>query len=341
MNATAAKITDFVERLKPIDEKLWGHITAFDIDPVPADVRRYMHRQTAALDAVADFLVRNPPPVVSVHLRDIRDDTFRWNGIRAIQLQKIVLTDAVVRYADGDRAGAERMLDVSWRLNEELRRTPLVDAQALALAVLRMQLRVLRALDVDADRWRPRLREHDYRVSMIAAHEARTYLTMASVHANLYADPGFWKSLGANVPAPARLFAMLNWFLLPSDLEANREALIQARREPLSDHVAEDLERAFQRGGRRWTTSLLGKEFGPVIEPFQRTGFLAFETLTRTTVERELTERVLMARAARKNNGGRWPKSIDGLANSEIENRRWIYSTSGSTATIRIDPPIA
>ena len=65
-----------------------------------------------------------------------------------------------------------------------------------------------------------------------------------------------------------------------------------------------------------------------------------FEKLARTTAESELTEKVLLARAARMANGGRWPVAIPDFEKSVVQNRKWIYTASRDGVSIRIQPPI-
>ena len=123
----------------------------------------------------------------------------------------------------------------------------------------------------------------------------------------------------------------VRWFDLPSLIEGRREMLSALDRIPRSENIGDDLKTAYRSGTERWW-------YIPDPDVRRETLGTMFARAVLTLAERELTEKVLLARAARRSKGGKWPPSID--TSSAIADGKWIYNVAGSHATIQFSRPI-
>lgn len=300
--------------------------------PEPA-VERYVLSRAGALDSMATWMEGHPPPSWPVTLHPLESQP---NFLPLMQLQKILLAAALVRDWRGDHRGGERLLVASWKLNESLRKRPDWFAQFIAVEVLRMQGVVIRKMEVDPVVWRKRLAEHDYRASLAAAHQAGTYMMMRMVKTNFYADPDYIalkRVLGGGMPEfvyrprwRVLLTTPIRWFDLPALIEGSRQQILAAQNAPIDERA--DLREAYDRGFSKW--SYISE---PDLPPQDLSS--AFTRLDRALAEAELTDKILIARAARAANGGRWPRSIAGFESSQVKNGHWIYEASARGVSIR------
>ena len=206
-----------------------------------------------------------------------------------------------------------------------------------------MQTLAMRHMSVDPNSWRKRLLEHDYRASLVTAHQTDTYVTMRAIKTNIYADAGFiseeraisahmgW-ALGARPRWKILLTTPIRWFDLPAVMESSRQLLVAGQQRPIDEH--DDLGVAYKQGFSHWSYIE-----DPDIAKSDVSG--TFKRLDRLLAEAELTEKVLIARAAREANGGRWPKSIPGFEASQITNGHWIYESSARGVTIRFSREVS
>jgi hypothetical protein len=188
----------------------------------------------------------------------------------------------------------------------------------------------------------PRIRSVDFLQTLALSMQAETWRADLSVRRNVYTREKFLKSehelrvaLGENPPFKPRWLQLLRtpvrWFDLPWLLEGRREMLSALSRIPRSENIAEDLDTALRRGAARWW-------YIPDPDVPRETLGNIFERAVLTLAERELTEKVLLARAARRSKGGNWPPSID--TSSAIADGKWVYEVAGSHATIQFSRPI-
>jgi hypothetical protein len=120
----------------------------------------------------------------------------------------------------------------------------------------------------------------------------------------------------------------IRWLDLPALMEGAREVTVYASTAPILDAETDDLQTAFDRGFSRWF-------YIPEADMKPENIFGAFRRSDRVLAEVELTEKVLMSRAARAANRGRWPDSIAGFGSTRIRDGEWIYERHGKGIRIR------
>lgn len=344
-NETAAMLPQWSERIAPREKAqsaVFDYLTV-QINSTSGRAEPNAFVQTfraAEIDEFARWIAENPPPVFSHPFRS--PDEPIPNLLVVLRLQKTLLAAAMARSADKDTAGAERLLEASWRVNEPFLRAPTIIEQLIGEAVFRYQLAVLRKTDVDASKWLPRIRSVDFVKSIAAAYEAYAWHIDRSVRENVYASEAHLRQERAWLASVHQsefkprwlqiLRTPIRWFDLASVLDGNREMLLALPTLPRSEHIDRDLAAAYRRGLGAYIPD-------PDVTGAETLGS-AFRRAVRTLGERELTEKVLMARAARKTNGGRWPAQISGIESSAIANTSWIYEPFASTAVIRLGRPV-
>ncbi len=316
----------------------WQSASASSTPAAPtAAVEQYVLSRAGVFNGIAEWMDVHPPPSWPVILREFPGPP---NFLPNLQLQKVILAAALVREWRGDHREGERLLATSWKLNESLRERPELIAQLLALAIFRMQCIAIRKMAVDPLVWQKRLAEHDYRASVVTAHQVETYRRMREVKTNIYADPTYiagMRALNASYGGGligfgdrprwrVLLTTPLRWFDLPALLEGSRQLVLAAQNAPIDETL--DLSAAYERGFSKWF-------YIPEPDVPPQNFATAFTRVDRAVAEEELTAKILVARAARAANGGRWPKSIDGFEASRIANGQWIYEVSPRGVTIR------
>ncbi|MDQ6799508.1 MAG: hypothetical protein M3041_01585 [Acidobacteriota bacterium] len=300
----------------------------------PPSVERYVLGRARLFDSMAADMRHLPPPSWPI---EYGPAGYAPNFLPLIQLHKFLLAAALVRDRRGDHAGGEELLLASWKLNQSLRERPEFVAHVVATSIFRMQILAMRHMSVDPNSWRKRLLEHDYRASLVTASQSDTYRTTRAIKTNIYADARFideeraisaqmgW-TLGARPRWKILLTTPIRWLDLPALMESSRQLLVAGQKRPIDETA--DLAVAYQRGLSQWFY---------VPDPDVASSDISgtFKRLDRLLNEAELTEKVLIARAAREANGGRWPKSIPGFETSQITNGHWIYEASAGGILIR------
>lgn len=346
-NETARMITEWDDRLgiPPSNEVGAVKEYAYQIasaSPAPAapppSVTTYAREHADMLDAIVTFVSHNEPPSWSLRTggRVVRTPVGLFN------LQKVLIAVALVRESAGDHAGAEELLDAAWRLNTWLRERPEWFAQLFAIEAYRLHCTALRKSQVDPDRWLKRLREYDYRASLMNSLQVETWISVQDVKENIYADEEYIAkatalsaALGGGLYKSRSRWLILaltpiRWFDLPALIEGSRRMLVYAASAPVTDGDSDDLAAAYDRGFSNWF-------YIPEADLTSSSFASLFRRVDRAIAEGELTEKVLMAKAGRKSNGGQWPASISGFETSRIQNGRWRYERTWHGISIRFN----
>jgi hypothetical protein len=230
-----------------------------------------------------------------------------------IALQRVLLGKSLAEYADGDEAAAERSLEASWKLNQELRRIPDSLCQIVARGAASWQLGVIRKIPVDAAAWRARLSEHDYKRSQLDAELFHSWPSAEKFHAfedlNRESERGSWKRLRDSFLQPLQT---LVWSQVT---EGTRKDLLEIREAPVVRDLPERRPKWYSASDILLSISLSG-----IHSMFRRVDEYLLDT--------ELTEKVLRARELRGQSGNRWPISIPGMDETRVPGARWLCSVS-------------
>jgi hypothetical protein len=187
------------------------------------------------------------------------------------------------------------------------------------MGIARLQVGILRKVNVEEDLWRKRLATLDPRISLVD-----------SIAVENPAKSHRWSLLKKDGDRswfqPAWDFLGRPWYRMEmadySDLM--RVELVRLRSTPLSDGAPES---ASPKG---WGLShTLASAYVPNIRNL-------FARADRLVVDAELTSKILEAKHLRRENGGRWPAAIPGIETSRYPGASWRYEVSPDGGRILI-----
>jgi hypothetical protein len=284
------------------------------IDPPPEETIRFLNERRVALDAIEALLVAGPPPEWALDLSIPADERRAPNGLGQIRVQRILLARALTA-AQGEHGDVSaRSLEASWNLNESLRMRPETISALLGIAIARLEVGVLRKVNVEESVWEKRLTALNPRASL---------LDWIGLHYRLNSLRKSWNAVKNDADRssfqPVRDFLERPWYRMEmadcSDLM--RIELDRLRSSPLSD-------RSFKAENEKKGLGL-AHILASIALPNIRNSFVRAD---RLVVDAELTSKILEARSLRRENGGRWPAAIPGIEASRYPEASWRYEAS-------------
>ncbi len=306
---------------------------------IPAEAEAFLSRERGRLDAIIVQILEGGPLVWE---QDVSKGTGAPTpgllGHR--QLSNMLLGRAWLSARDGHVADAERTLEASWRLNASYLERPDILSQLIAVAVAQMQHGVLRAAPKIAAAWQERMRERPFtgRFPVALQIEAWNWARYTRGFWGLFdvsymedgtTPPAGWGSIPRFLMTPYMRLSVAG--ISEALLRATHELAPQRRCDLDMKLYSRELEESFP----RWNT--IGRRATPSVVKI-------WTSLRETDLDRELTERVLLARAEHAASGN-WPAA--GGASSVCEGVSWEYRPSiggaldirASTPPFRLDDP--
>lgn len=137
------------------------------ISPPSAILEEFFTEHLSTLDAVKSLLLSSEPRWEIDVTPGARDPMPNFLG--QVQLQKLLLSRALLDVRAGQTDEALRTLEASWRLNESLADRPEWISHLIVPAVARLQAAVLRKVDSPAWGWADRLRDKRLFAGYLAA----------------------------------------------------------------------------------------------------------------------------------------------------------------------------
>jgi len=289
-----------------------GHRT---IDPPPAEVLAYLESHEPRLEAIRRHLTRGVVPRWEMHLEDGVDAPIR-NLLGHINLQKLLVGDALVKAHQGDHVTAQRDLEAGWTLLRSLRGDPFLISQLIAVADARLITGALRQIENPSAVWRERMFEHDFRDSFTDALKYEgwhwTKIEDTSAYAGL---SGVAKRVMINVAKPYFKLCMADVSDVYLERLENLDEVTAICDYDLSSRQA-DLDIPIP----RWNL------FGGLVVPNLGN---ALDRLARLEVDLELTARLLDLEQRRLEGRGSWPDFLsDGEASIACPKDRWVYEAT-------------
>jgi len=221
------------------------------------------------------------------------------------QLQNVLLTRALWLAGQHQRDAAERSLEASWALNASFTGRPDLLSRLIAVAVSGMQTGVLRTLKQPAPAWQPRMQQRDF------AAEIRVPFQLEAWNWTRYTK-GPWGVFDVSymedgVTPPSTVTGAIGRALTAPYVRLSfagvSEAMLSAtetlRAQKRCDFDVEAYSKQFEDSFPRW--NIIGRIATPSL-------VRAFTSMRYADLDRELTERVLAARAARQATGS-WPSA--------------------------------
>ena len=123
------------------------------VDPLPEGTRDYLRKHRADLDAIYILLQRNEGPRWEANVSALVQAPVP-NLIYHRQLHGLISLDILDKSRQGQSAAALQALEVSWKINQSLRRRPELASQMIATSILHLQAGVIRKMkDVPVEWW--------------------------------------------------------------------------------------------------------------------------------------------------------------------------------------------
>jgi hypothetical protein len=297
--------------------------------PLPPAAEALLERERSTLGAIVGHILEAGPLRWELDIsKGLAGPTPSLLGHR--QLQGLLLARSWVAARDGRPAEAERALEASWRLNASFVERPELISQLIAVAVASMQHEVLRVTPQPAPIWRSRMSERPFSSGF------STSLQFEAAGWMRFAD-GSWgvsdlNHYGETTTPPRGPLGRIGRFLTAPYVQLSvadtSDALLRARRE-LARQRRCDLDmtaysKRFEESLPRW--NVIGRVASPSV-------VRAWVSLREGDLDRELTERALIARAERAASGA-WPRGP--FASTVCEGASWEYrATAGGGLSLR------
>ena len=214
------------------------------------------------------------------------------NLLGHLDLQRLLLADALACGERGDdRCGLDD-LDASWQLNRALRDDPILITQLIAISVTRLQIGTLRQLGQVPANWEKRLAEHDFRQSFLSSLRFEAWAWTQVDHAAMV-QPALGQRIVYSLGRPYVRYCLAD---ASEDYRQRLDNL--ARLKTLCDVDLAALDADLDVPVPRW--NLLGDLVVPNLSD-------TVDRLRRLELDIELTVRILEIEAGRRANSGVWP----------------------------------
>lgn len=296
------------------------------VEPAPGAVAAYLAEHRASLYEVVRSLTEDPAPQWELQLAP---EASLPNLAGYLNLQRLLLADALAASIAVDRKRAWADMEASWQLNRALRDDPMLVNQVIAMAVTRMQAGMLWHLDPVPQAWRERLFEHDYRASTLTALGVEGWLWTQADPLDLK-TPSVW-------PAVTR-FSAPPW-LPPLGKKVARKLWMPYARYCVADasdqwrrHLAELAASAvlcdYDPARRGTDLDIPIPRWSIVPQRLLTAPSVAVSRLARLEVDLEFTVKLLDLRVARRASGA-WPRwTPDFERSSACPDDRWAYEVT-------------
>ena len=292
------------------------------VDPPPEEAKRFLEEKSGALDALESLLIAGPPPEWAFDLSVPRNDQRAPNGLGQMRVQRMLLARALVAAQGGQRDVAARTLEASWNLNESLRTRSETISALLGIAIARLEIGVLRKVNVEESVWQKRLTALDPRATLLdqigldyRLSSLRTNWNAAKSGADRSSFQPAWDFLGR----PWYRLQMADWS------DAMRRDLERLPSSPLILHRTFQPENATKGWG-------LAQILASITIPNIRNSFVRAD---RLALDAELTGKILRVKTVRAATGT-WPPPSAELAASRFPGLSWNYSVDAGAMTIAL-----
>lgn len=281
-----------------------GHSRNDDCPALPATAETFLEKEAPRLDAIETHILKGGP------LHWVQDIS---KGVAAPfpsllghrQLSSVLLTRAMLHARRGRPEPAERSLEAAWVLNASFDERPDLLSRLITVSVSGMENAVLRTLKTPSDRWLPRMQQRTFAADIRTPYQLEAWnWTRFTV--------GLWGIFDVNYmesgeTPPSSILGTAGRVLTTPYVRLSfagvSEALLKAsetlRSEKRCDFDVERYAREFEDSFPRW--NILGRIATPSV-------VRGFTSMRYADLDRELTERVLAARAERHATG-RWPST--------------------------------
>jgi len=252
--------------------------------PPPEQLLDFLEEHEERLAAIRRHLLEGQAPRWEFWL-DPRFPTPFPNLLGHVDLQKLLIADAMVRNGRGARAEALAALEACWKLNGAIREDPYLITQLVSVAITRLQAGALRQIEAVPEQWHARLTEHDFRESFFTAMLVESWHWTQIKGPQIFdKSPDFMESLVWTLAKPYANYCFAD---LSDDYRRRLLALTESG--PSCDYHLSDSDASLDIPVPFWNP------FGDLVRP----SFVgALDRLARLELDLELTGRVLQLQSA-------------------------------------------
>ena len=283
------------------------------VGPPPPVLERFLAEHEGEISAIRSALLRSDEVTWEMDVSKSTESPLP-NLLGIMRLQRLLLSRALLEVRAGDSDAALQTLEACWNLNLAVRSRPELISQLILLAVAKVQLGVLRKVEVPAFAWTDRLRGGAVLDGYLAAFENQVWFMSADV-----------SDLTGSRGASGRILRRVG--------ESFRaESLCAVSRKTLEDEAAEA-----QRQEAEYAHELesSGENISNLVDGFLR--------LRRYEVDAELTALVIDARMEREaSRRHRWPDKLLSVGRGACPEQKWSYrALENGTARFAFEGRIA
>jgi hypothetical protein len=299
-----------VELAKYIDDQ--NKRATDEVDVPPEKLRRYLKSKEAVLAAIRTHVLKSEVPRWATDLSwiEIGDTEYpQPSYLSATNLQRLLALDILEKNRLGQTKPMLESLEVSWKLNQSLRNSPILIGQLVSVITARIHAGVMRKLNGLPPEWQQRLLEHDYRKSLLTSLEGQAFLVCTAIRRTPLSEWG----LGGIIFLEPAVGTYHRWGAIDT-IKVNREIYAQLPRENVCSFDTDSTSQKLA-----WWNPDRNSLYPSLASMWRKPG--------RLMLELEMTQKIMQAKelAAKP---GKWPQSLPDLESSICAGYKWIYKVS-------------
>jgi hypothetical protein len=299
-----------VELAKYIDDQ--NKRATDEVDVPPEKLRRYLKSKEAVLAAIRTHVLKSEVPRWATDLSwiEIGDTEYpQPSYLSATNLQRLLALDILEKNRLGQTKPMLESLEVSWKLNQSLRNSPILIGQLVSVITARIHAGVMRKLNGLPPEWQQRLLEHDYRKSLLTSLEGQAFLVYTAIRRTPLSEWG----LGGIIFLEPAVGTYHRWGAIDT-IKVNREIYAQLPRENVCSFDTDSTSQKLA-----WWNPDRNSLYPSLASMWRKPG--------RLMLELEMTQKIMQAKelAAKP---GKWPQSLPDLESSICAGYKWIYKVS-------------
>ncbi len=318
----------FEEIKEELDKYLDGAAaqTSDRIELPPEKLRGYLEANASILEVLSDYVLKEETPQWQTDVTWIATGALNaplpsWIGL--LNLEKILLLDALDKSRLGRNEEAIARFAASWKIRQSLDGRPELIAQLVDAVVLRLQGGVLRQLEEVPAEWQQRLMERDVSGEMIAAIEGEFLFVYGAINNSDYWELEGNEALFLKSPI-GRTY--VRWSAIDTYHSSNSLPPLLEKSNVCSfdeDAIAPSLRQV------AWWNIL-----GQIAQPSLSS---QWERAGRIMLELELTRKVLQVKemAAKE---GKLPESLPNRESAVCPGYQWVYGVSEDKSSLSLTP---
>jgi hypothetical protein len=316
------------------------------ISPPPKELQDYLTKHSATIAEIRDIILSQPTPIWRT---DITPNLTGANIFQSLDyfglnnVKKIIALDILEKQRQGQTQAALEMLEISYKLTEDLHNHPFFSSLRPYSYFLEQGYlyAAIRKLDNLPDIWQYRLGKQDYYQSEWILNKAQIIKIFSVVINADLSRLDIWKEWGTVLPESVRILNRLKLNrvnslylrlgmikMYQSDMRSLEKLQAQEYNVCQSDRIE------FEAKLPPWwnpIVQMIEPRYNPAIPP-PRTFFLTFDSYyiiqaSKYMLDLELTQKILQVKAQAAK-VGKWPETADNLESAICPGFTWVYQVA-------------